>query len=123
MSFYHKHYNRTHDKVQGVARRADRKSPTPRGSPLGRHAVRPPVTSGLASEIRPIAGCRLGFGLPPPLRIQGDAPDHGSSTGATRQVEIDQSFYGLEVRRVSDTFRLSDTAANHLASARQRDRQ
>src|SRR3954463_7576955 len=60
MSFYHKHYNRTHDKVQGVARRADRKSPTPRGSPLGRHAVRPPVTSGLESTIRPITGRRLG---------------------------------------------------------------
>src|SRR3954454_19961199 len=37
-----------------VAREAVRKSLISRGSPLGRHAVRPPITPDLKSEIRPL---------------------------------------------------------------------
>src|SRR3954452_18558062 len=77
------------------------------------------LTSGLDPKSAHCGTTTRGSGRTPPMLIRGDAPDHGSSTGATRQAEIDQSFYGLEVRRMSDTFRLSDTAANHLAGARQ----
>ena len=107
----------------GVARRADRKSPTPVARRSAGMLCGLPSHQAWNPKSAPLRDDDWGFGLPPPVRIQGDAPDHGSSTGATRQVEIDQSFYGLEIRRVSDTSRLSDTAANHLAGARQRDRQ
>jgi hypothetical protein len=107
----------------GAARRADRKSPTPVARRSAGMLCGLPSHQAWNPKSAPLRDDDWGFGLPPPVRIQGDAPDHGSSTGATRQVEIDQSFYGLEIRRVSDTSRLSDTAANHLAGARQRDRQ
>jgi hypothetical protein len=107
----------------GTARRADRKSPTPVARRSAGMLCGLPSHQAWNPKSAPLRDDDWGFGLPPPVRIQGDAPDHGSSTGATRQVEIDQSFYGLEIRRVSDTSRLSDTAANHLAGARQRDRQ
>src|SRR4051794_32693454 len=46
-------------------------------SPLGRYAVRLPITPSLKSEIRSLMRTTIrGTGCAPPMRIRGDTPDH-----------------------------------------------
>ena len=97
--------------------RTARKSPTLRAHRSTAGGV--PVT-----QSRPIVGRPFGVRCCVPLvRVGDDAPVTGSSAGATRQAEIDQHSQELAMRRMSDTSRLSDTAAKQLAGARQRNRQ
>ena len=82
------------------------------------HHIRPEIRNPSHRE-----NDHSGFELHAALRIEATLQITGSSRGAVQQVEIDQHSQELAMRRMSDTSRLSDTAANHLAGARQRDRQ
>ena len=101
-----------------IARRAAGRSPTFRGSPLGRDAVRPPTTPRPEIRDPPHAGRPLGVRLRTALRIQGDAARiTGSSMGAVRRAEIDQHSREIAMRRMSDTCRLSDIRRHPARSA------
>ena len=82
-----------------------------------------PITPGLKSGIHLFAGRRLGIRKRTAREPKGGAAwSDGSSAGAARQAEIDQHSWELAMRQVSDNAHLSDTAAQQLAGARQRDR-
>jgi hypothetical protein len=73
-------------------------------------------------EIRLVAGgTTRGSGCAPLCEYEATPEIIGSSMGATPQAEIDPRSQELEIRRVPDNARLSDTAAKQLAGARQRD--
>src|SRR4051812_26193944 len=62
-----------------------------------------------------------GPGCAPSVRIRGGATAYELSTGAARQAETDQHSWEFAMRRMSDTFHLSDTVAKRLTGTRQRD--
>ena len=93
--------------------KGSQKEPDLPGSSLGRYAVQPPLTPGLKSGIHLIAGRLLGIRERTACERKGNAAQMtGSSMNAVRQAEIDQHSRELAMRRMSDTFRLSGTAAS-----------
>jgi hypothetical protein len=82
--------------------------------------VQPPITPGLKSGIHLFAGRLLGIQERTAREGKGGAAwSDGSSAGAARQAEIDQHSRELAMRRMSDTFHLSDIPEPHRRPVQQ----
>src|SRR3954452_18563809 len=95
-----------------LANGAARRSP-PRGSPLGRYAVRPPLTPSLNLNSAIVRTTTWGSGCAHLCEYETTPQITGASMGTVRQAEIDQHSQKLGMRRMSDNARLSGIPEPH----------